>query len=164
MLDTSDLTDEIIAVQQTNADLMALFPPPTATYPTPGARLIPYYPMDPGGVNFEQRVQEQAKDTIVIGWNGTRVGRFANLEATKHDFTAFVRVTGRVSKYQKAFQDGMCNWNGQNARFRFLTIDPKTNPPEDFSSGPVSYLIGDRFMVYDAWRFTFTLTEKGVDN
>jgi len=164
MLNADNLTDEIIAAQQTNADLMALFPAPTATYPTPGSRLVPYYMEDPGGVNFEQRIQQQPKDTMVISHVGTRTGRFANLEATKHDFRALVRVTGRVNPYWVAFVDGQCNWNGQTSRFRFLTIDPKVNPPEDLVMSQISFLIGDRFMVYDAVQFTFTLTERGVDN
>ena len=164
MLDASDLTDEIIAAQQTNADLLALFPPPTNAYPTPAARITAYYIQDPNGVNFEQRIQEQPKDTIMIGWTGTRTGRFANLEATKHDFAAYVRVTGKASTYFQAFVDGMCDWNGQNARFRFLTIDPKTNPPEDMTLSRLSYLISQGFAIYDSVQISFTLTERGVDN
>jgi hypothetical protein len=164
MLDASTLTDEIIGAQQTNAELLTLFPPPSPVYPTPAARIFPYYTADPGGTNIEQRIQEQPKDTIMVAWSGTRTGRFSRQDATRHEFAAYVRTTGKVSSYFAAFVDGVCNWNGQTLAFRLLTINNRALPPEDMALQRASLLIGQNFAIYDSMQITFALTERGIDN
>jgi hypothetical protein len=164
MLDPSVLTDEIIGAQQTNAQLLGLFPQaPTNGYPTPASRIFPYYTADPGGTNIEQQIQNQNRDTIMVAWSQTRTGRFNRQDATRHEFTAYVRTTGKVSTYFAAFVDGVCNWNSQTLRFRLLTIDDRTLPPEDMALQRASLLIGQNFAIYDSMQITFALTERGID-
>jgi hypothetical protein len=163
VVDFSVLTDAVIGCQQSNAQLLALLPT-NGVYADPAMRIFPYYAQDPNGTNIEQRIQTQPMDTIMIGWTGTRLGRFLREPATRHEFVAYLKNSGKASDYITAFIDGMVNWNSQQARFRFTTIHDKTFPPEDLAASRVSLLIGQNFMLYDSIQIAFALSERGVDN
>ncbi len=173
MLDPDQLVDSITALIQTNTALLALISslpasvlPPSTKYPTPASRVLAFHAMDPGGVNVEQAIQEQDRGTVMVCWIRTYTGAFARLEATKHDFSLYVKPAGRAGPWVQALVDGPCtnDWDGTTNRFRWSQPVPQLNPPDKTESSPQPTLIAQQFVIYDIVPVNLTYTERGVDN
>lgn len=158
MLDPSNILDEIIAAQRTNTVLYNLLADASP------ASIYGYYQDGTDATNLQQAVEQQGDGTIMIAWVGTHTGTFARNEATKHDYTAFIRPIGRVTAILAAFVDAPIITAGapNGAPFRISTIDQQCNPPTIPELIPQSVIIAGELGTKDQFPLTFTMVERGL--